>query len=261
MTPSQLPLALHVDKLAVNGCPAAVVYHYEGWLFRFHWGVSRRANSVWPNAQDDADLTQGVEAKISAAEDFYRRWGAQTRFQVSELCQPGDLDSRLQRRGYTATTPTEVQAALIETALSESAGLGPFTIDTRQDVHDDWLATYVEAERLHHEPAGVRRRLMDGIAPDTAFALLTIDGQPAATGLGVLDRGWVGVFGIATVPQFRRRGAATAIVRSIAEWGKQRGAENLYLQVADDNTPARALYDKLGFETLYRYHYREKSDW
>lgn len=257
MNPSTLPLARHVDKLAVNGCPAAVVYHYEGWLLRFHWGVSRRANSVWPNAQDEAELTQGIDAKITAAEDFYVRWGARTRFQISELCLPGDLDQRLERRNYTATTPTEVQAAEVRAALEESANSPRFGIELSPDVTEPWLAAYVEAERLHHEPAGVRRRLLDGIAPETTFALLSIDGQPAATGLGVLDRGWVGVFGIATVPQFRRRGAATAIVRSIAEWGEQRGAENLYLQVADDNTPARALYDKLGFETLYRYHYRE----
>ena len=259
MNETTLSLCRHVDKLALNGCPAAVQYHYEGWLFRYHWGVNRRANSVWPNAQDDSDESLGVETKITAAEEFYRRWEMPTRFQMSELCVPGDLDERLARRGYAATTPTGVEIAKIPIVLDESARSPLYHVEVSPDVGDEWLATYAEAERLVHERPGARRRLLDGIAPHALFALLRVGGEPAAVGLGVMDRGCVGVFGIATVPRFRRRGAATSIVRTIAEWGDARGAQRLYLQVADDNTAGRALYTKLGFETLYQYHYRKTS--
>jgi len=30
----------------------------------------------------------------------------------------------------------------------------------------------------------------------------------------------------------------------------------MYLQVTENNRPARSLYGRIGFETLYRYHYR-----
>jgi ribosomal protein S18 acetylase RimI-like enzyme len=45
-------------------------------------------------------------------------------------------------------------------------------------------------------------------------------------------------------------------VRELALWGRQNGAGGLYLQVMPDNTPAVALYEKLGFTRLYNYHYR-----
>jgi ribosomal protein S18 acetylase RimI-like enzyme len=69
----------------------------------------------------------------------------------------------------------------------------------------------------------------------------------------------VGVFGMATVPAFRRRHAATAVLDALAAWGQERGASRLYLQVMQDNLPALALYERAGFTTLYEYYYREKK--
>jgi ribosomal protein S18 acetylase RimI-like enzyme len=43
----------------------------------------------------------------------------------------------------------------------------------------------------------------------------------------------------------------------LAQWGQIYQARQLYLQVMADNAPALALYERLGFETLYHYHYRE----
>jgi len=38
-----------------------------------------------------------------------------------------------------------------------------------------------------------------------------------------------------------------------------RGAKWVWLSVLEDNAPARALYDRLGFRTVSRYHYRVKA--
>jgi ribosomal protein S18 acetylase RimI-like enzyme len=73
----------------------------------------------------------------------------------------------------------------------------------------------------------------------------------------VADEDWIGLFCMATRPEFRRRGAATAVLRALAGWGRHQGAARAYLQVMDDNLPARSLYARAGFETLYHYHYRE----
>lgn len=40
---------LQLETLAANAWPAAEVQRLGGWRLRFHHGVTRRANSVWPN--------------------------------------------------------------------------------------------------------------------------------------------------------------------------------------------------------------------
>jgi GNAT superfamily N-acetyltransferase len=39
-------------------------------------------------------------------------------------------------------------------------------------------------------------------------------------------------------------------------WAQENGARHAYLGVVELNSPARRLYDKLGFREAYRYWYR-----
>jgi GNAT superfamily N-acetyltransferase len=89
--------------------------------------------------------------------------------------------------------------------------------------------------------------------------LLHIDGEPAAAGLCVVDDGLAGIFSMRTARAFRRRGLGTRLLRALARFAHDSGAARLYLQVEDDS-PARALYLRLGFEPVYGYHYRELDE-
>nr|WP_255429740.1 GNAT family N-acetyltransferase [Streptomonospora sp. PA3] len=77
-----------------------------------------------------------------------------------------------------------------------------------------------------------------------------------AVGRAVADTGWAGVFGMATLPEARGRGAAGVVLAALAQWAHARGAERMYLQVERDNTPALRLYQRAGFTEACRYHYR-----
>jgi GNAT superfamily N-acetyltransferase len=77
-------------------------------------------------------------------------------------------------------------------------------------------------------------------------------------GFAVAEQGWTGIFGMGTRPEARRQGAATAVLRTLAQWAVDHDAPRLYLQVEEDNTAARALYTRAGFVDTYRYHYRTK---
>lgn len=75
-------------------------------------------------------------------------------------------------------------------------------------------------------------------------------------GVAVLERGWAGVFGMATVVSWRRRGVGGALLGALARAVHERGAGHLYLQVETDNAGAQALYRGLGFTRSHGYHYR-----
>jgi GNAT superfamily N-acetyltransferase len=86
---------------------------------------------------------------------------------------------------------------------------------------------------------------------------VTRDEDPVATGRGVADSGWTGVFDLATRPEARRQGAGTAVLAALAGWSEQQGAPRLYLQV--DSPAALGLYARAGFRELCTYHYRTRG--
>ena len=117
---------------------------------------------------------------------------------------------------------------------------------------------YQEVEALNEQAIGVRRRILQRVAPPMAYAQAFQNGRLVGIGLGVAERGWVGVFTMLTRPDARRQGVATAVLHELAAWGGQaQGADRMYLQVMQRNTAALALYGRCGFTTLYSYHYRE----
>jgi ribosomal protein S18 acetylase RimI-like enzyme len=98
--------------------------------------------------------------------------------------------------------------------------------------------------------------LLQGIRTDHAFGAIAPQETAIACGMAVLERELVGLFDIVTRPNARRRGHARMLVESLLDWAYGSGARHAYLQVMQNNHAARALYEDLGFETLYEYWYR-----
>lgn len=57
---------------------------------------------------------------------------------------------------------------------------------------------------------------------------------------------------LAVRPAARRRGLGARLVRRAIDRAAALGANRMFLEVADDNAPARALYGALGFEAAGR---------
>lgn len=69
--------------------------------------------------------------------------------------------------------------------------------------------------------------------------------------------GWLGrevdntrflIDGLAVAPDWRSQGIGSALIEALADQARARGYPVLRLDVADHNTRARALYDRLGFD-------------
>jgi [ribosomal protein S18]-alanine N-acetyltransferase len=63
-------------------------------------------------------------------------------------------------------------------------------------------------------------------------------------------------------PAAHRTGVATALLASLSEWARQRGAIRVEIEVRAGNTSAIAFYKRAGFSTdgLRRLYYRDPDD-
>lgn len=241
-----------IEELAANAVAPAVFQEVDGWRLRFNWGVTRRANSVLcARHEPGADL----EAKIAAAEAFYRRRAVPCRFQLCPASAPAGLDELLAERGYTNSPPTLVQTAPLSSLLPHT---GAGAVAERFD--EAWLAAYIAGEgETNPVKIDARREMLQRVGPPAGFAAASDNGALAAVAFGVVERGWLGVFSVATHPDLRGRGLARAALGALTRWAAGYGAASVYLQVFSTNAPALRLYERLGFATRYRYWYREKG--
>src|SRR5262249_2687589 len=159
---------------------------------------------------------------------------------------PPDLDAILADRGYAVRTPTAVQAAAVPTVLERLGTAPPHRVRVEEALGDDWFSAYCAAEGYEGDNASARRVILGRITGPTAYASADVNGERTAVGLGVLEGDWLGVFCMATRPDCRRRGAASAVLHRLAEWAAGRRATRMYLQVMDDSARARALYAGAG---------------
>lgn len=248
--------AQHIEQVAANAWPAAIVQVVDGWLLRATPGVTRRrSNSALPapSTGEDAEGEDWTLARLRVAEDFARRHGLRPAVQVSPADAQSGLDALLERRGYVRDGPVEVLRASLDAVRDLTGPPVSTVVAKRRDRvwdeafirllgRDDALATLTE--------------VIDRIGPRAGFARAELGGHTAAVALAVVERGWAGVFCMETDPAHRRRGLAAAMLRGLAVWAGEHGATGLYLQVTEDNDPARALYARAGFTLSHRYHYR-----
>jgi len=243
-----------IESAAFRAWPAAETAAWEGWVLRATDGVTRRANSVWVAGGSWPALDEGIDA----AEAFYRARHLPPAFQVSAGRDTPSLEACLEARGYRQEGLVDVQIASPGDVCHARPGLPrELSVEIRRELSEDWFHISARQGR-YRDVAPVYRALLERIGDRARYALARIADQPAAVGLLVFDREGplAGVFAMQTLPAFRRRGLAQALLGALAHEAADQGAGTLYLQVETDNAPARALYARCGFRSHHTYHYR-----
>jgi ribosomal protein S18 acetylase RimI-like enzyme len=133
------------------------------------------------------------------------------------------------------------------------AGGPPIRMDDQPT--DAWFETWLAVHGTGGDP-GPEREMLRRVGRPSVYVSVQTAAGVIAVGRAVTETGWAGVFGMATLPGARGRGAAREVLAALAGWAADRGAEHMYLQVECDNTAARRLYERAGFTELCRYHYR-----
>ena len=124
----------------------------------------------------------------------------------------------------------------------------PTTVERHDTPPPGWLEVYLSA--ITPNRRAINQQILRGIPQPRAFLLASRNGQPLATGLGVVKDSVGIVECMATRAEVRRTGAAHAVLDGIEHFAAERGARTLCLQVVSDNVPAIRLYEKAGYEPI-----------
>ena len=98
--------------------------------------------------------------------------------------------------------------------------------------------------------------MYQAILKETLCASITQNGEIVATGLGILDRDYIGIYAIHVREDYRKNGYARQLLGTLLLEGQKKGAQRAYLQVVEGNHPARSLYEGFGFRYFYTYWFR-----
>jgi GNAT superfamily N-acetyltransferase len=239
-----------IEEVALNAWPSLQTLVYDGWLLRFANGYTKRANSVVPLYPGARPL----EEKISYCERMYQQHNQPVIFRLPSFVEGvHELDAALAAQGYQSLDETIVQLSDLGHASYTQPDRAYHLLDA-----DRWLPIYHGMEKGRTDRA-THERILQAIMSPTSY-IAVMEAQHVACGLGVYERGYVGLFDMVTDPAHRRQGYGMDVVHSLLAWGQAvYDAGYAYLQVMADNTPAISLYGKCGFEECYRYWYRVKA--
>ncbi|MBQ0058610.1 MAG: GNAT family N-acetyltransferase [Lachnospiraceae bacterium] len=240
-----------IEDLSLNAWPSHQMQMYDGWILRFSYYYTCRTNCV-----EEIGLSSlPIPEKVDYCERIYHRWQTPCIFKSTPLTNPL-LKEELESRGYGILRPTDVMVCNLEgiTAHPEN----DLTIENQ--VSYAWLQGLFD---LNHTDNIVHRRIVPSMyaaIPKNQIAISITDHEKViATGLGILDRDYIGVYAIHVNPSYRRRHMARDIVSTLLVEGRKAGAKYAYLQCLSDNAPAKNLYQSLGFKTKYEYCFLAKE--
>jgi ribosomal protein S18 acetylase RimI-like enzyme len=240
-----------IEELSFNAWPSLQTVYYDGWVLRFANGFSKRANSVNPLY----DSTIDPDRKIEYSEAVYREKGLKTIFKLNEISCPSNLDEILAGRGYETIDHVSVQVSELNDASSRS----PRSCDIHERATDAWMDAYCGMDKRASENRETFESMLDTIVPRKAFFTLRDGEKIVASGMGVLDSGFMGLFNIIVEMDYRGGGWGSRLLSDMLGWAGKNGAHSAYLQVLKDNSSATGIYRKFGFREVSEYWYRIKD--
>ena len=193
-----------------------------------------------------AQATGTIGADVEMAEARHRAWGQPALFAVER--EDAALAHALRRRGYREFEPTLILsspvAPLCEAEIPQITAMAlwpPLAIQ-----REVWATCDVGPERQAvMERVQVPKAAIIGRAKDRAAGacFVAVKGEVAM------------MHALAVLPQLRGQGLGAWMVRRAAQFARANGAVQLGLSVPEENTGARAFYQRLGFSEIGGYSY------
>ena len=205
---------------------------------------------------------RAFDARLREACDLFRALERRPYvWAVPGLSEPDDLADRLAANGFVDQgggfdmVLVREPGAATERELADGA-----VLDHLNRLTDDAIPSRAEAlARVIGESFGVpsarHANLVREISltlgrPDFHGYVITVDGEPVATGQRYTFDGASYLSSIGTRPGWRGRGYGAHLTRVLVGDSRAEGVDLIYLGVYADNTAAIRLYQRLGFAIL-----------
>ena len=242
----------HLERRAALGWRAPEEERLGDWLLRAAAGFTGRANSALATGHPGCPLDQAARA----VRDWYQARGLPAMIAIPYPTagpQAVPLDGFLAGLGWGVRAGTATVMTAQAGQVAEAARTVPMGVEMDPEPSEEWLALYHYRGQPSLPP--IARQVLTS-ASWQAFASIRASGQTVAIGRVAVAADWAGLTAIEVAPGYRRRGLATVVTAALAAAAAEHGAGHVYLQVEDDNEPARMLYRRIGFTAHHDYHYR-----
>ena len=250
-TPSEgmnLPAVRRLEAVGFRAWPSSTVLYDGSWQVRLTPNhVSKRLNCVVPLDPSD---TRDIAERLRKAGERFLDAGQVLTVRETPLCPPLLLDY-MREHGWARFETVHVMALDLErTELPDAIDHLPLQDAPR------FADACVALSASGSESRDVLLEILAAIRPTTGYFLVDdVEAGPRACVLCVQDFGLAGIQSLAVAQAAGRGGLGSDVVVAARRWARLRGARTAWLQVSASNTPAIALYEKLGFRTIYDYHY------
>ncbi len=245
---ADLPLVRRLEAVGFRAWPAASVIYDGSWQIRLNGGYhSKRLNCIVPLDPSD---TRDMALRLEKAGRKFAAHGRAALVRETPLTAPLLLDLMAERGWERFESVSVLTRDLVSPPLPETMDHLP-----SQDI-GRFADAYLT---LSGEDASMKPGLAEVVAaikpPSGLFVVEDQSEGPIATVLCVQDNDLAGIVSLCVKTAARRQGRGTEILSAALRWARLRGARTGWLQVESSNQPALALYNKLGFQEAYRYHY------
>jgi len=243
-----------LERIMVEGWPPLERADLGDWILRAGAGFSGRANSVLPLGSPGVPLS----AAVDQCESWYDERALRRQFALfgpEGFAVDGDpLGQELLSRGYQPFNNTLVLTAATATLPPEAPHDTLAPVRFESTLSPSWWDARNAWKGRPEVATAVVQAMMTG-SPDQLFASLEMDGAIIGIARVAFAQAWAGVFALHVAPEHRRSGIAGQVMAAIADAARARGIRSMYLQVLQASSPARALYERLGFSVHHEYRY------
>ncbi len=247
---------LRFERANLTNRPSTETIVDGDWILRLTKGhPSRRLNSLTILSPADH---QNFRRRLDRVFDIFAQHEQPPCIRWTPL-MPFAVDAHLSKMGWSREVETLVMAAdlqdLRETFLGRPAGFSGKVAACRLP---DWIAVY---RNLGGIEANAAERLLANLQQSGSELCCLVasskDGTPLAVAMAAIEADLIGFFELFTNPGARRQGCASALIKEALTHACDQGVKTTWLQVMSSTHNALRLYEKIGYDTIYSYHYRK----